>query len=126
MWPIRRKDADICLSGAELHPAPDCGFTASRQHHDQLQQVWKQRKLHHLLTGRSRNGHCMPMQIDHDPNEKNIDRKPESFWVLFAVLGLAWIALLYTVPLDWTSIVAGFATGAVFMLWASIRFKHLW
>jgi len=68
----------------------------------------------------------MPMQIDHDPNEKNIDRKPESFWVLFAVLGLAWVALLYTVPLDWTSIVAGFATGAVFMLWASIRFKHLW
>ncbi|WP_205583852.1 hypothetical protein [Neorhizobium sp. NCHU2750] len=68
----------------------------------------------------------MTMQIDHDPNEPKIDRKPESFRLLFAVIAVAWAALLYSTDLDWRSAVAGFATGAIFMLWASVRFKHLW
>ncbi|RVJ07859.1 hypothetical protein CN193_04845 [Sinorhizobium meliloti] len=64
--------------------------------------------------------------IEHDPHEPKIDRRPESFRWLFVILIVGWVALLSTTPMDWRSITAGFATGAVFMLWASVRFKHLW
>lgn len=66
------------------------------------------------------------MQIDHDPKEPKIDRKPESFRTMFVLLALAWAGMLYAYSLDWRSVVIGGATGMMFMLWASIRFKHLW
>lgn len=66
------------------------------------------------------------MQIDHDPKEPNIDRKPESFWLIFLLLAVAWGGTLIAYTVDWRSAVLGGASGMMFMLWASIRFKHLW
>lgn len=66
------------------------------------------------------------MHIDHDPNEPKIDRKPESFRLIFVLLALGWVWYLYFIPFDWRSLMVGGVTGMLFMLWASIRFKHLW
>ncbi|QGJ73820.1 hypothetical protein CN134_15000 [Sinorhizobium meliloti] len=64
--------------------------------------------------------------IEHDPNEPKIDRRPESFWGLFVILLLIWIGTLYLFPVDWRSVGMGAITGGFFVLWASVRFKHLW
>lgn len=65
-------------------------------------------------------------QIDHDPHEQKIDRKPESFRLFFVVLALIWAGFLYSFPVDWQSLLIGGITGGALMLWASVRFKHLW
>ncbi|RVH37673.1 hypothetical protein [Sinorhizobium meliloti] len=64
--------------------------------------------------------------IEHDPNEPKIDRRPESFRLFFVLLALGWAWYLYFVPIDWRSILVGLVTGGALMLWASVRFKHLW
>lgn len=65
-------------------------------------------------------------QIDHDPEEPKIDRKPESFRLFFAIIALIWVGNAYFFTIDWRSVLLGTVTGMAFMLWASIRFKHLW
>ena len=67
-----------------------------------------------------------PRMIDHDPQEPKIDRRPESFKVFFAIIALIWVWYLYFVPVDWKSLLVGVVTGLGFMLWASVRFRHLW
>jgi hypothetical protein len=66
------------------------------------------------------------MQIDHDPKEPKIDRTPESFRLFFVIIAFVWAWYLYFIPFNWPSILVGLVTGMGFMLWASIRFKHLW
>lgn len=64
--------------------------------------------------------------IEHDPNEPKIDRRPESFRLFFVILALGWVWYLYFVPFDWRSLLVGMVTGGALILWASVRFKHLW
>lgn len=71
-------------------------------------------------------GMTKPRTIDHDPNEPKIDRRPESFRLIFALLAFAWFGMIYAYGVEWRSAVIGGATGMMFMLWASVRFKHLW
>jgi len=66
------------------------------------------------------------MQIDHDQNEPKIDRRPESFRLFFVIVALIWAGYLYSFPVDWRSVGLGAISGGAFILWASIRFKHLW
>ncbi|WP_234851046.1 hypothetical protein [Sinorhizobium meliloti] len=64
--------------------------------------------------------------IEHDPHEPKIDRRPESFRLMFIVVAIAWGCLLYSYNVDFLSVGLGAFTGMIFMLWASVRFKHLW
>ncbi|AWM23449.1 hypothetical protein [Sinorhizobium fredii] len=64
--------------------------------------------------------------IEHDPHEPKIDRRPESFRLIFALLAFAWFGMIYAYGVEWRSALVGGATGMMFMLWASVRFKHLW
>ncbi|WP_244561431.1 hypothetical protein [Ensifer aridi] len=64
--------------------------------------------------------------IEHDPNEPKIDRRPESFRLIFVLLAFAWFGTIYAYGVEWRSAIMGGATGMMFMLWASVRFKHLW
>ena len=67
-----------------------------------------------------------PQTIEHDSKEPKIDRRPESFRAFFVILALGWAWYLYFVPFDWRSLLVGLVTGGALMLWASVRFKHLW
>ncbi|RVQ04169.1 hypothetical protein CN070_03045 [Sinorhizobium meliloti] len=64
--------------------------------------------------------------IEHDPHEPKIDRRPESFRLLFLIVALGWAGYFYSFRADWTAIFLGFGTGAVFILWVSSRYRHLW
>lgn len=64
--------------------------------------------------------------IEHDPNEPKIDRRPESFRLLFFIVALGWGGYFYSFRADWTALFLGFGTGAVFILWVSSRYRHLW
>ncbi|ASP84756.1 hypothetical protein CDO26_09220 [Sinorhizobium meliloti] len=64
--------------------------------------------------------------IEHDPHEPKIDRRPESFRLIFFLLAFAWFGMIYAYGVEWRSAIMGGATGMMFMLWASVRFKHLW
>ncbi|RVH32383.1 hypothetical protein CN093_17535 [Sinorhizobium meliloti] len=64
--------------------------------------------------------------IEHDPSEPKIDRRPESFRLLFLIVALGWAGYFYSFRADWTAIFLGFGTGAVFILWVSCRYRHLW
>ena len=66
------------------------------------------------------------MQIDHDPEEPKIDRKPESFRLIFSLLAFAWFGTVYAYGVEWRSAILGAGTGMMFMLWMSIRYRHLW
>ncbi|PDT47658.1 hypothetical protein CO661_11900 [Sinorhizobium fredii] len=67
-----------------------------------------------------------PQIIEHDSKEPKIDRRPESFRLMFIVVAVAWGCLLYAYNVDFLSVGLGAFTGMIFMLWASVRFKHLW
>ncbi|MDE4621745.1 hypothetical protein [Sinorhizobium meliloti] len=45
---------------------------------------------------------------------------------MFIVVAVAWGCLLYAYNVDFLSVGLGAFTGMIFMLWASVRFKHLW
>ncbi|WP_339073048.1 hypothetical protein [Sinorhizobium meliloti] len=46
--------------------------------------------------------------------------------MFFVVLALGWAWYLYFVPFDWRSLLVGMVTGGALILWASVRFNHLW
>lgn len=57
-------------------------------------------------------------QIEHDPNEPDIDRRPGPWkWVALALLA-GWAGYLYSFPIDWRSIALGVMTGAGIVAWA--------
>ncbi|MCA1403694.1 hypothetical protein I6F26_03630 [Ensifer sp. IC3342] len=102
--------------------------------------MWKAKRIFapgRLLTSRGTLSSFSPLlvygvpmsvrhTIEHDPQEPKIDRRPESFRLFFVFLSLGWVWYLYFVPFDWRSLLVGLVTGGALMLWASVRFKHLW
>lgn len=57
------------------------------------------------------------MQIDHDPEEPNIDRGPGPWKIAVPVVVLMWALNLYSRPIDWVSVGLGLVTGIVFIAW---------
>lgn len=57
-------------------------------------------------------------EIDHDPYEPKIDRRPFPWWLCWSVVAFLWVGSVYYGLIQWHSIALGIGTGAILASWA--------